>query len=887
MANPWDNDPIVGQAPPASATPGVLGTIPGRVDPYKVQNQAQDLTKGGLDIEGKRLDITSKQLEIEERRLKMSEGEKAEKAAEGAKAAAGFYRRALNAHQGYGEGVAPRAPIVDDIVEALPDSLERGFSSDQRKNADTYAAEFIAATLRKESGAAISPQEFQSQYARYFPQPGDGPEQMQIKRQLREQALEAIRDQAGNLVDAPTTPVTLTDEQAREELRQRVARGDKAADTISWLLSIQRPPTQEQIDAIIANEGNRNPKVGEYEGEHPYWRSFKVGLGGVAEGVGDVLGLVSDPFVAGVNAATGSNLTPDLGTNLRELFGLPAPESNQELLVSAVNRGGTAALSGAGLARGIASGVTGVAQNALGRFASAPLTDMAAGSSAAASAELARQAGAPPAVQLGAGLVGGAASLPVAGRVNALMGAPPRPVSQLAQAGQAEGVTVNRAMLDPRVQNRVTGVEATMAGGPMVRGAMNRVGSQIEERVQALGQGGQALDESVAGQTVQTAAKRFIETSGREAKRLYDRAEQASAGVKVAPVKSNAILDEMIGRLSETANTNSAEIAFLQGLKGDFSKSLSVGALRDIRTTLRKKIAKGELTFGQNEARVLEIMDAAADDIASGLAAAGKRGAAAMFKRADEQYAQRMDFIKNTIQRVVGKRDANLPPEKVFSNLKAMASPKGDAAGLARMMRSMDPDEQVDIAATFADALGKNGKGEFSTAHFLSQVEKLPRSARVNVFGPQGARSIDNLVVLAKEHARVTGGFNSSRTGVANDYRSWLANLVFGGGTGLVTESGLAALGAAAGGMAVKSGRDVVNARLLMSPNVQKWLRSAPRSTDPKAINSHFDRLKALATREPAISEEINQLGQAIMRAANENAAAPAAASVRSDQDDR
>lgn len=172
-------------------------------DPYKVQSQQQDLTKGGLDIENTRLGIESRKLDIEKTRLDMERGDKDKEAQQTAKQAAGFYRRALNAHSGYGEGIPARPPIIEEAVELLPDSVERKFASDKRKNAETYAAEFIAATLRKESGAAITPQEFESQFTRYFPQSGDGPEQIEIKRQLREQAIEAIRDQAGDLVKAP------------------------------------------------------------------------------------------------------------------------------------------------------------------------------------------------------------------------------------------------------------------------------------------------------------------------------------------------------------------------------------------------------------------------------------------------------------------------------------------------------------------------------------------------------------------------------------------------------------------------------------------------------------------------------------------------------------
>jgi hypothetical protein len=116
--------------------------------------------------------------------------------------AAGFYSRALNANNGYGEGVSPRDAGTQMFVNLFPNGVVRSFESDARKNAETYAAEFVASTLRKESGAAISPQEYESQFSRYFPQPGDGPEQIATKKQLRAQALEAMRLQAGPAADS-------------------------------------------------------------------------------------------------------------------------------------------------------------------------------------------------------------------------------------------------------------------------------------------------------------------------------------------------------------------------------------------------------------------------------------------------------------------------------------------------------------------------------------------------------------------------------------------------------------------------------------------------------------------------------------------------------------
>lgn len=308
---------------------------------------------------------------------------------------------------------------------------------------------------------------------------------------------------------------------------------------------------------------------------------------------------------------------------------------------------------------------------------------------------------------------------------------------------------------------------------------------------------------------------------------------------------------------------------------------MSVGGLRRLRTKLRKSISKGDLVFGESEADVLSIMDSASTDIANGLRAQGKEGAAKLFEEADKLYRERAKYIDSTLQKLIGKRNSNMSDQQVFAKFKSLADPKGDGPALERFMSEMSPDEVADIAATFADDLGRNSKNEFSTAFLVSQAEKLKENptALKAIFGEAGAKSLDNLIILAKEHARVTNAARGSQTGVRADYRSWLANAIFTGGAGLLTTAtqgagtgAATALATAATIGAAKVGKDALSARLLMSPKVTGWLRSAPRTTDPKVINAHFKKLGAIAKAEPALAAEIDAFRNAIFSAANDNA---------------
>jgi hypothetical protein len=74
-------------------------------------------------------------------------------------------------------------------TEMQPESLQQYASAKQN---------WIAATLRKESGAAISEGEYKAADRQYFPQPGEGPKTVAQKRELRALTQAAMRRASGS-----------------------------------------------------------------------------------------------------------------------------------------------------------------------------------------------------------------------------------------------------------------------------------------------------------------------------------------------------------------------------------------------------------------------------------------------------------------------------------------------------------------------------------------------------------------------------------------------------------------------------------------------------------------------------------------------------------------
>ena len=181
---PWENDPIVAPAS-SGARPAVEFDKP--VDPMSPAEATR------LGFEGTRLQMAR---EADQRAIAEKERQRKELTDTQAKAL-GFYQRMRSSDvqqsqlgldpQGYAEMIAQqRLPLAS-----------RGALSDERRSQLDAIENFIAASLRLESGAAIGADEFQKQMRIFFPLPGAGPKEIEQKRQQRELAIRGFRATAG------------------------------------------------------------------------------------------------------------------------------------------------------------------------------------------------------------------------------------------------------------------------------------------------------------------------------------------------------------------------------------------------------------------------------------------------------------------------------------------------------------------------------------------------------------------------------------------------------------------------------------------------------------------------------------------------------------------
>ncbi len=106
----------------------------------------------------------------------------------------------------YADRMTNSGKIIDDLEEVgtgLKDNLANGLPlgnymiSDEYQKFDQAQRDFINAVLRRESGAVISPEEFDNARKQYLPQPGDTKDTLAQKRSNRQTAIQGMRRAAG------------------------------------------------------------------------------------------------------------------------------------------------------------------------------------------------------------------------------------------------------------------------------------------------------------------------------------------------------------------------------------------------------------------------------------------------------------------------------------------------------------------------------------------------------------------------------------------------------------------------------------------------------------------------------------------------------------------
>jgi hypothetical protein len=627
-----------------------------------------------------------------------------------------------------------------------------------------------------------------------------------------------------------------------------------------------KPPSQTDAELRAAFQQQRGGKVTvggqEYRSTAPdpeptitprgpdFGQSFMQGVGDIAQGFGDALGVVGNPLNATINAATGSDFSTDLGRSLRTGLGLP---EGGDPVASAAIRAGTGALALGGLAGVAGRSLPGAAGSALEIMGSQPGRQVGASAAAGATGEQLNREGVGPAGQIGGSLLAGGLTYSgmnaLANTANRAMGAP----NALLAAGQRQGVDILPADAGGAATRRITSAaaQAPVSASPVVSAAQ-RQGEQFKSAVQrTAGRQGDILDTDVAGDQVRKAGEQYVKNESARIGRLYDTANSGAKGVTIKPLQALANIDEQIARYGELGDVGAPVVKSLQSIRSSIENGVSVQGMRDARTILSQGVYDGKLRSGQEKAMLGKILEDLSSDIELGLKNAGRGQAAQTFKRADTLWRERIQYIDDTLEPVIGKGKSGEDVLKALEGM--MRGSNGGAARLRGIMKEMPPEQAGNVRATVIDRLGRatagnqdDVGGEFSASTFLTNWNRLTPQAKAVMFSDDRLRANLNDIAKIANASKEAGRYANH----SNTSSGMLGNV--GAGLGIAAVSPTAA--------AVTIGSQYLTGQLLASPRFTAWLARAPKN--PQAQGRYIEQLSVVAAKEPAIAGEARALQQ-------------------------
>jgi hypothetical protein len=705
--------------------------------------------------------------------------------------------------------------------------------ADRRTVADSQR-DMLDAMLTLGTGAAYAKEQLDSQVAAYFPQYNDTPQEAAVKNQKMLRLIEAAKANAG--------PAWAKVEPALAPFMQQ--------------LQAQQQTDQQQGDPAFTPDGALNVHVTQDAPPAPQApppSPFVSSVGDIAQGFGDVVGIAGNPLNAAINAATGTNLSTDLGETLRtDILGIPHGNSTME----AINRFGTAAMTGSLGARGAATLANpGTVKNVLSVIGKTPIRDAFAGMGAGAGGEAGKASGIPGG-ELAGNALGGLAGYGVAGGANALAntvrsGAP----NALARDAAHLGVDMLPADAGGPVAKAITtGAKASpFSVAPIVKASQGHQAQMAEAAGRIAESQGKVVTTDQAGLSIRNAAERYTKETAQRASRLYDRASEAAKGVLIKPTQTLAKLDEYIARVKNDPAAPDSAAAELQTFRDKIANGVNVAGLRDARTRLSQGVYDGKLRSGQDKGMWKDILGDLSTDIQSGLVASGKQDAASMFKTADAYWKGRVDHIDEVLQPVLGKGKGG---EEVVKAVESMArGSSGGNARLSRLLANMKPEEAGQVRATIIDRIGKATPGAqsadgdaFSASTFLTNWNKMTPQAKGSLFSDGGLRKdLDALANLSEKMKQSQAMANHSNTGLGA-----MSNVGLQGAFAL-THPVFAA---------IAIGGQYITGKLMASPGFARLLARTAKMPPEAAGRTLTQQLGVMAAREPLIANDARSLQQ-------------------------
>ena len=920
--NFWEDAPLADYSAPAQPRGGVILD-----DPYKAASEAranQDQVWQGEQIEYQR-GRDAKQDERQAAADKRAEERHAEtmaavdKPTEFQSKSASYLGRMLDAERNFRSlnEQGARSGIGQMLYNSSP-SLSNYFSWGETSQYNQAIENFIAASLRQESGAAIGEPEFKRQYRIFFPMPGDSEETIKQKTEARRLAIEGFKIAAGERLTKQTmsaggyTADSFAQPLKKEE--QEVAYNRDGAGISSPEDMPGAPIVRVGKDIYAVGPKDENGNRLTYIYDNGEWGGVVLDdysqiEAALAERQGEIdrrtkdsNGLVAGTL--GVAKTVTGNFLDDAGSYIDAGFGeggsfderyLLERSKNREILDTVQDR--HPVWDAAGQVAGAFVFPTGVETAAANAGRAAGTQALRSGATLEQARAIAQQAAAQAAVKRmgvegGAyGAVHGAGSAEggfterlqgaaTGGAVGALGGVALGKIGTKAReaiasragsnathlsdrqaftdAAERQGIDYIAADVPGATSARwLTGVaKSTLGGIPLSQAAEKTIATVQAARNRLVERVGSASDSTGAGQAAQEGARKWMASSKSRGEQLYE-AIPVSPDANASIANTRLALSDINAGLSSNPQLSKAieDPRMLRYLEALKSTGLSWADLKKFRTFVGEKQGGARLQSDMSHGDLSRLYAALSEDMRATAAQHGEKSLRA-FNRANQYWRGREDRIEGVLKNVLGT-DLNKGPQSAFEAIERISNHRGgEPIKLARLMRSMPEDEAGTIRATFLSRLGEASNGR-------QNVDR-------NVFSPSDLASHWNKlndraksILFQGQHAkdlddimRVADGMKASSEFV-NTSKSGISANALGSAAIAYADPFTGAMWAA-----LQYG----GGHLLGRPDFARWMAAGLKKPNPAAQLAHLNRLTGIAERSPALSADILNFQEHVAR---------------------
>jgi len=450
---------------------------------------------------------------------------------------------------------------------------------------------------------------------------------------------------------------------------------------------------------------------------------------------------------------------------------------------------------------------------------------------------------------------------------------------ELASASERTGVPLRRMDVDETQQGQRANLLQSEKTRNVIRDADTEDLEALERSV--INSLGTETTPDAAGARVRVEALASRKGDREAAGEIYNATHKRVGGLSAPTPNANQAIGGQLREISSGgARANRNLIKFFEDVREDLLNGMTVEGLHNQRKQLSGAIASNNLDKTDAERRMLIVLDAVEQDIARALK--DQPEALRSFTEANRLWRRQALFKERLLDKLVGPNPSN-PRSDVEVARTVQNWAKSDPRRLRQIMRSIGDEGRSEIRSAIASSLGRDTRGNFSIARFLthtgsgSGAKINDRTARL-VFGDDGVRAIRDLRALAQAKETAASQTNRSQTGniVQRTYRNLRTAMlgIFG-----FSEAGVT------GGVVAPAAVNFISslgekraARLLVNPDFTQWLRRTPATSEPKAIDRHFERLRGVASRTPGMAADVDAFERALISAVNDDSAARVAA---------